>query len=203
LLLLNYDNNKLSFIPDCAVVGSGKTLAFTIPIIQKLGFSGEKRPSGFRKPRALVLSPTRELGLQIFNEIEKISDFIKCLAIYGGTSISNQQRELQRGVDVVIGTPGRINDLIERGDLDLSAIEIFGLFLFLFLFFSFFLHSSDKIKLSPSAGSSSVLVLDEADQMMGNDFKDQVEAIMKETPPQRQTFLFSATMPPAVKYPSL
>ena len=110
--------------------GSGKTLAFTIPIIQKLGFSGEKKTGNSRKPRAVVLSPTRELGLQIFNEVEKISDFIKCVAIYGGTSISAQQRQLQRGVDIVIGTPGRINDLIERGDLDLSAVEILGAIFF-------------------------------------------------------------------------
>lgn len=93
-------------------------------------------------------------------------------------------------MDIVIGTPGRINDLIERGDLDLSGIETFGL--------SF----PPDVAHSPTFSLTLFLlrlVLDEADQMMGADFRDQVEAIMKDTPKERQTFLFSATMPPAVK----
>lgn len=153
-----------------AFTGSGKTLAFTIPVIQRLAFPSNPSSassSGHHSPRAILLSPTRELGLQIYDEIKKISGFIRCVALYGGSSISTQQRDLRRGVDVVIGTPGRINDLIERGNLDLSKIEIF--------------------------------VLDEADQMMGNDFRDQVESIMSETPKERQTLLFSATMPSSVK----
>jgi len=153
-----------------AYTGSGKTLAFTLPIIQKLAYSdtnNTRNKTGSISPRAIILSPTRELGLQIFNEIDKIADQIKCLAVYGGTSIESQVRTLRKGVDVVIGTPGRVNDLIERQSLNLSNIQFF--------------------------------VLDEADQMMGADFRPQVEAILAETPKSRQTILFSATMPRSVK----
>jgi len=114
------------------ILGSGKTLAFTIPIIQKLGY-GEGSKKRTKNPRAIVLSPTRELGLQIYNEVEKISGVIKCLPVYGGTSIVNQMKELRYGVDIVVGTPGRVNDLIERGALALSEVQVLG-----FFFFSFF-----------------------------------------------------------------
>ncbi|HPN21392.1 MAG TPA: DEAD/DEAH box helicase, partial [Tenuifilaceae bacterium] len=140
-----------------AQTGTGKTAAFGLPIIEML----EGQPSGIK---ALVLVPTRELALQVCDEIISLAaKRVVVAAVYGGQSISEQQRRIKKGVDVVVGTPGRILDLISRGDLDFSKLMMF--------------------------------VLDEADEMLNMGFIDDIEEIMKHTPKEKRTLLFSATMP--------
>lgn len=144
-----------------AQTGTGKTAAFGIPIIEKM----EKRTGSVQ---ALVLVPTRELALQVAEELDSLKGKKKLsiLAVYGGQSIREQIRELQSGVDIVIGTPGRIQDHINRKTISLSDINF--------------------------------LVLDEADEMLNMGFVDEVELILKETNPGRRTLLFSATMPDSI-----
>ncbi|KAB8167325.1 DEAD/DEAH box helicase, partial [Lysobacter maris] len=127
-------------------------------------------PAGQRKPRALVLAPTRELAIQVAEAFHKYAHHLpgfQVLPIYGGQSYGPQLAALRRGVDVVVGTPGRIIDHLERGSLDLSQLEC--------------------------------LVLDEADEMLRMGFIDDVEAVLKKTPETRQVALFSATMPAPIK----
>lgn len=145
-----------------AQTGTGKTAAFGIPIVEKL----EARS---RAVQALVLTPTRELAVQVAEEISKIGKHsrVKTLPIYGGQSIERQIRSLRFGVDVVIGTPGRIIDHMSRGTIKFDQIKM--------------------------------LVLDEADEMLDMGFIDDIERIMAETNPERQTLLFSATMPDEIK----
>jgi ATP-dependent RNA helicase DeaD len=140
-----------------AQTGTGKTAAFGIPIV-------EKCQKG-RKPFAIVLEPTRELAVQVSQEIYKIGKYqkIKVLPVYGGASIGRQIKTLERGVNVVVGTPGRVIDLLRRKTLSLSEVGI--------------------------------VVLDEADEMLDMGFIDDMETILKTTPAERQTLLFSATMP--------
>ena len=142
-----------------ARTGTGKTLAFGLPIITRLEASRERG----RTPRALVLAPTRELAKQVAKEFELSGAHLNTLTIYGGTSYTPQERELQRGVDVVVGTPGRVIDHLDRGTLDLSSVE--------------------------------VVVLDEADEMLSMGFQEAVEKVLESTPKDRQTMLFSATVP--------
>lgn len=141
-----------------AQTGTGKTAAFGIPIIQKIN---EKD----RHIRALVMSPTRELCIQVADEISKIgrTKRVRVLPVYGGQPIERQIRSLKRGIQVVIGTPGRLLDHIRRGTIDLEYVNF--------------------------------LVLDEADEMLDMGFVDDMENIIKNVPPERQTMLFSATMP--------
>ena len=101
-----------------AVTGSGKTLAFAIPIIEKLSVSKRRT-----NPRAMVIAPTRELCKQVMKSIDVLCDDLRCVALYGGDSYSRQEYELQRGVDVVCATPGRLNDHVQRGNLDLKDME--------------------------------------------------------------------------------
>ena len=115
----------------------------------------------------LVLAPTRELAIQVEKEFMESAPNLSTLCVYGGVSIVGQQRKLQRGVDIVVGTPGRIIDLIERGSLMLNEV--------------------------------SYLVLDEADQMLAIGFAEDVERILESVPTERQSMLFSATMPDWVK----
>jgi len=146
-----------------AQTGSGKTLAFAIPILEKI-FIPDK------SPQAIVLCPTRELCMQVASEIEKIGSKIKkfkVLAVYGGQPIGKQTRVLKKGVHVVVGTPGRVIDHIQRGNLDLIGIES--------------------------------VVLDEADEMLEMGFREDIETILEKTPVQRQTLLFSATIPSEVR----
>ena len=140
-----------------AQTGTGKTAAFAIPI-------AERCQKG-RKPFAIILEPTRELAVQVAQEIYKIGKYknISVLPVYGGTSIDRQIRTLQRGVNVVVGTPGRVLDLLRRKTLSLSEIR--------------------------------VVVLDEADEMLDMGFIEDIETILKATPAERQTLLFSATIP--------
>ena len=146
-----------------AQTGTGKTAAFALPVLARA-------TPGQKKPRALVLAPTRELAIQVAEAFQKYAHHLPgfhVLPIYGGQSYGPQLAALRRGVDVVVGTPGRVIDHLERGSLDLSELEC--------------------------------LVLDEADEMLRMGFIDDVEAVLKKTPETRQVALFSATMPAPIK----
>ncbi len=144
-----------------AQTGTGKTAAFGIPIAEKL-----RKGAGLR---AVILTPTRELALQVRDELAKISKYkgVRVFAVYGGTPLGKQIQELKRlKPEVVVGTPGRIKDLLNRGVLNFNKVEIF--------------------------------VLDEADQMLDMGFIEDIEFILSQTPAERQTLLFSATIPSQV-----
>ncbi len=145
--------------------GSGKTIAFGAPLVEKLmeNDGGKNRQVG-RKPRALILAPTRELALQIDRTVQPIARSVGLFTtqIYGGVPQYRQVSALQRGVDIIIGTPGRIEDLIEQGRLDLSAV--------------------------------SITVLDEADHMCDLGFLEPVQRILRRTKDGGQKLLFSATL---------
>jgi len=146
-----------------AQTGTGKTAAFALPILARLDLSRSK-------PQALVLAPTRELAIQVAEAFQRYAVKLPgfhVLPIYGGQSYGPQLGGLKRGVHVVVGTPGRVIDHLERGSLDLSQLN--------------------------------TLVLDEADEMLRMGFIDDVEAVLKKTPPTRQIALFSATMPTAIR----
>lgn len=147
-----------------AQTGTGKTAAFGICILERLALSHANRG----KVRALILAPTRELAVQIAGEIGKIGAHCqsRILAVYGGQDIEKQIAPLRSGIDIVVGTPGRIMDHMERGTLDLSHVE--------------------------------VAVLDEADRMLDMGFIEDIEKILDKTSKNRQTLMFSATMPPAI-----
>ena len=142
-----------------ARTGTGKTLAFGIPLLQLI----EEGPAG--PPRALVVVPTRELAIQVADDLRTaaVNMRARVLTVYGGRAYEPQIDALAAGVDIVVGTPGRLLDLAERRHLDLSAVR--------------------------------ALVLDEADKMLDLGFLPDVERIVRLTPDQRQTMLFSATMP--------
>ena len=151
-----------------AQTGTGKTCAFAIPILQKL--KNEERLPGWPPIRSLILTPTRELAIQIYDNFVTYAKYtdIRCALVYGGVSQYNQTEALNAGVDVLIATPGRLNDLCGQGYIDLEDIEIF--------------------------------VLDEADRMLDMGFVDDVERVigrMGDHP--MQTLLFSATMPQSVQ----
>ncbi len=146
-----------------AQTGTGKTAAFALPILARITIAQAK-------PQALVLTPTRELGIQVAEAFQRYAAHMPgfhVLPIYGGQAYGPQLSALRRGVHVVVGTPGRIIDHLEKGSLDLSELKY--------------------------------LVLDEADEMLRMGFIDDVEAILKKMPAQRQTALFSATMPAPIK----
>ncbi|KZX56152.1 RNA helicase [Halioglobus sp. HI00S01] len=145
-----------------AQTGTGKTAAFALPALATLG------PMG-KSPQVLVLTPTRELAIQVAEAFQKYATYMDdfhVLPIYGGTDYRGQLRQLKRGVQVVVGTPGRVMDHMRRGSLDLSGLK--------------------------------TLVLDEADEMLRMGFIDDVEWILEQTPEERQVALFSATMPEAI-----
>ncbi len=143
-----------------AQTGTGKTASFGIPIIEK-HFSG-------KKPAALIITPTRELAIQVSEELGSLAKYKKCsvLTVYGGASIVEQIRTLRQGTNIVVGTPGRIIDHLNRGTL--------------------------------SVGNVSTVVLDEADEMLDMGFIADIEKILEMTPSSRQTMLYSATMPPEI-----
>ncbi|MFI6078518.1 DEAD/DEAH box helicase [Actinoplanes sp. NPDC051343] len=143
-----------------AATGTGKTAAFALPLLQRLD---PDRPDA--GPAALVLVPTRELAEQVSQAVHRYGrDLgVRVLPVYGGQPIGRQLQALRRGVDVVVGTPGRVLDHIDRATLQLSGVR--------------------------------TVVLDEADEMLDMGFADDIEAILAETPADRQTVLFSATMP--------
>ncbi len=145
-----------------AQTGTGKTAAFGFPLIEKIN------PSN-RKTQGLILSPTRELCLQIAKEIKTYSQFIPKLssvAVYGGTSIHEQAREVRKGAQIIVATPGRMQDMINRGMVDISEIQY--------------------------------CVLDEADEMLNMGFYEDINNILSHTPEDKSTWLFSATMPKEV-----
>ncbi len=148
----------------CAQTGTGKTAAFALPILQRLSETKERR-SGKPHIRALVLTPTRELALQIFESFEAYGKHLQlsCAVIFGGVPQNPQVAKLRKGVDILVATPGRLNDLIAQGYIKLGSLCVF--------------------------------VLDEADRMLDMGFVQDVQKIIKIIPRNRQTMLFSATMP--------
>ena len=156
--LINEEHDLIAL----AQTGTGKTAAFGLPIIQKI----ETKKN---IPQSIILCPTRELCLQITKDMESYSKYIKDLsitAVYGGANIQTQIRALNSGSQIIVGTPGRVIDLIKRKKLKLKHIDI--------------------------------VVLDEADEMLNMGFKDDLDIILAETPEEKQTLLFSATMPKEV-----
>jgi ATP-dependent RNA helicase DeaD len=146
-----------------AQTGTGKTAAFALPVLARLDLT-------IKKPQAMVLTPTRELAIQVAEAFQKYAHHLPgfhVLPIYGGQSMVVQLRALSRGAHVIVGTPGRIMDHLERKSLALDALQ--------------------------------TLVLDEADEMLRMGFIDDVEWILEHTPPTRQTALFSATMPDPIR----
>ncbi len=154
-----------------AQTGTGKTAGFTLPIIHRLITEPLFDAEGSRvhRVRVLVLTPTRELAVQVEESFRKYGKHsgLRLVPIYGGVAMEPQLKALKGGVDVVVGTPGRLLDHLERGTLSLSELE--------------------------------VLVLDEADRMLDMGFAPQLNRIVNEIPSYRQTLLFSATMPPEVE----
>jgi len=153
----------------CAQTGTGKTAAFALPILQRL-YQSQHPTSGRRPIRSLVLTPTRELALQIYESFltygaKRLG--LTPVVIFGGVSQQPQTAQLQRGVDIMVATPGRLNDLIGQGYIKLDQVEIF--------------------------------VLDEADRMLDMGFIRDVEKVIRHLPEVRQTLFFSATMPREVE----
>jgi len=148
-----------------AQTGTGKTAAFVLPMIDILG-EGRSRA---RMPRSLILEPTRELAMQVSENFEKYGKYHKLnmALLIGGTNMADQIKKLEKGVDVLIATPGRLMDLFGRGKIMLNDCNL--------------------------------LVIDEADRMLDMGFIPDIEEICTKLPKQRQTLLFSATMPPPIK----
>ncbi len=156
--LLGEDNDVIAL----AQTGTGKTAAFGLPILQKIDVTRYQ-------PQALILCPTRELCLQIaddLNEYSKYIDNLKVLPVYGGSSIESQIKTLKRGVHVVVATPGRLLDLMNRKTVNLGTVKS--------------------------------VIMDEADEMLNMGFTDSINAILAEVPPARNMLLFSATMPQGI-----
>ena len=157
-LLLENDSDLVAL----AQTGTGKTAAFGFPMLQKIDVES-------RTTQGLILSPTRELCLQITNEIKQYGKYYKGLnvtAIYGGASITDQAREVKRGAQIIVATPGRMKDMISRRLVDISKIKY--------------------------------AVLDEADEMLNMGFFEDITDILSHTPKEKSTWLFSATMPKEV-----
>ncbi|MTI67034.1 MAG: DEAD/DEAH box helicase [Firmicutes bacterium] len=146
-----------------AQTGTGKTASFGIPILEKVNTKD-------KNVQALILCPTRELAIQVSEEIRRLGKYkkgIKTLPVYGGQPINRQIRALKKGVQIVIGTPGRVMDHMRRKTLKINNLKM--------------------------------VVLDEADEMLNMGFREDIETILDDTPNKRQTVLFSATMPRAIK----
>lgn len=154
-LLLNGEGDVVAL----AQTGTGKTAAFGLPLLQRID-------PEVKKPQALILSPTRELCLQIGSDLADFSKYmpsIKVLPVYGGSSIESQIRALRAGVQVIVATPGRLIDLINRGEVNLDDVH--------------------------------TVVLDEADEMLNMGFLESIDAILEHVPADRKMLMFSATMP--------
>ena len=146
-----------------AQTGTGKTAAFGLPLLELID-------AGSKHTQALILAPTRELGLQITSDLENFTEKFKpfnIVAVYGGSSISEQIRKVKRGAQIIVATPGRLIDLIDRKAINLGTIQY--------------------------------VVLDEADEMLNMGFKEDLDKILSFTPDDKNTWLFSATMPREVK----
>ena len=153
----------------CAQTGTGKTAAFTIPILQLLNEQPKQNNHQVVPVQALILTPTRELAIQIGESIEAYGKYLrqKHLVVFGGVSQYNQVNALRRGVEIIVATPGRLIDLMQQGYISLSHIKFF--------------------------------VLDEADRMLDMGFVHDVKRIIAKLPAKRQTLFFSATLPPEIK----
>jgi ATP-dependent RNA helicase DeaD len=154
-LLLEKDTDIVAL----AQTGTGKTAAFGFPVIQNIDAEN-------KDTQALILSPTRELCLQITNEIKQYSKYVKginTVAVYGGASITDQAKDIRRGAQIIVATPGRMQDMINRGMVNIKNINY--------------------------------CILDEADEMLNMGFYEDITAILSDTPKEKNTWLFSATMP--------
>lgn len=157
-ILLSKETDMVSL----AQTGTGKTAAFGFPLIQKIDANS-------RTTQGLILSPTRELCLQITNELKNYSKYVSGLnivAIYGGASINDQAKDIKRGAQIIVATPGRMKDMISRRMIDISKIEY--------------------------------CILDEADEMLNMGFYEDITEILSHSPKDKSTWLFSATMPKEV-----
>lgn len=155
-------NTKIDLV-GLAQTGTGKTAAFGLPILQQINHH-------VKHTQCIILSPTRELCMQITKDMENFAKFlpdVRITAVYGGASIENQIRDLKKGAHIVAGTPGRVLDLIKRSVLKIDKIQF--------------------------------LVLDEADEMLHMGFKEDMDLILETTPTEKQTLLFSATMPAEIR----
>lgn len=153
-----------------AQTGTGKTAAFVLPMLERLFPNGERsNPARSRRPRALVLTPTRELAMQVHDSLREYGKFVHMhsTTIFGGVGMGPQIQNLRRGVDILIATPGRLIDHMQRGNADLSGIEI--------------------------------LVLDEGDRMLDMGFLPALKQLLSAMPKKRQTLLFSATFADPIK----
>lgn len=148
-----------------AGTGTGKTAAFSLPILHRLRSNPPQKPG----VAVLILTPTRELAIQVARAVKTYGKAVKIevLAVYGGTGYAEQIRAIRRGVEIIVATPGRALDLIRQGKLPLDTVT--------------------------------TVVLDEADEMLNMGFAEDMDAILSETPKDRQTMLFSATMPPRIE----
>ena len=146
-----------------AQTGTGKTLAFGSVLLSKI------TPSQRKLPQAIILSPTRELAMQIHEEMERIGKYngSRITCVYGGSDIERQIRTIKKGIDIIVGTPGRVMDLMRRNVLKLNDVKF--------------------------------VVLDEADEMLNMGFVEDIETILEKVDDDRQTILFSATMPAGIK----
>lgn len=154
-ILLEKDTDMVAL----AQTGTGKTAAFGLPIIQKINLNNHY-------PEAMVLCPTRELCMQIANDLKDYSKYmnnVKIVPVYGGANIETQIKQLDKGVNIIVATPGRMLDLMKRGKINLKSIKY--------------------------------LILDEADEMLDMGFQDELNEILKHSPETKNTMLFSATMP--------
>ena len=151
-------------IVGCAQTGTGKTVAFVLPALERL----LRDQAQTRNPRVLVLEPTRELAIQVAGETRKLAarTSLRVASVYGGAHMRRQTERLRQGVDIVVATPGRLMDHMRRRNVNLSDLQ--------------------------------VLVLDEADRMLDMGFFPDIKQIVSRTPRQRQTMLFSATIPPSI-----
>lgn len=157
-ILLNDDSDLVAL----AQTGTGKTAAFGFPMLQKI--QAESRVT-----QGLIISPTRELCLQITNEMQRYGKYVEGLnvvAIYGGASVSDQAKKIKKGAQIIVATPGRMKDMMQRGLVDIRKIEY--------------------------------CVLDEADEMLNMGFYEDITEILADTPKDKSTWLFSATMPKEV-----
>ncbi|MBQ8864520.1 MAG: DEAD/DEAH box helicase [Bacteroidaceae bacterium] len=159
--LLNQDGDLVAL----AQTGTGKTAAYGLPLLQKALSTKSSSKGETTCPSIIILSPTRELCLQIADDMEDFSKYlpeVRILAVYGGTNIEPQIRALKHGVDIIVATPGRLMDLMKRGVADLSEVQY--------------------------------IVLDEADEMLSMGFQEDLDSILEGIPSEHRTLLFSATM---------
>jgi len=153
-----------------AQTGTGKTAAFTLPILQRLLPLASSSPSPARHPvRALILAPTRELALQVHESVKTYSKYVplRSMCAFGGVDIKPQIEELRKGIEILVATPGRLLDHVEQKSVSFAAVQ--------------------------------ALVLDEADRMLDMGFSDDIKTILKYVPEKRQTIMFSATMAPKIR----